>query len=123
MEIKNIDTMDRPYTIMNGEQFVSLLLNLKPGEGVDWYDVAHGEQQSGYRAEKLKWSNSVILLMGGYGNEVLCCYLDDESYRGDEQAPHTISDCNQIDCVLTEFIILRNSDPDCFIVVKEGSAR
>lgn len=76
-----VDGYGYSYVVADKQMLIKRICDLKPGEGFDWADIDDDSAGTSYRAEKLKWTDSIIVLIGGYGGETISRYLDDETFN------------------------------------------
>lgn len=101
-----VDGYGYSYIVADKAMLINRICDLKPGEGFDWADIDNGNGGTSYRAEKLNWNDSIVVLIGGYGGVTESCYLDDETFSG------TCSSCDTdfIESAVNQFFTTRCID-------------
>lgn len=111
-----ISEFDEPYIVATKEMLVKRICELKSNEGFDWADVDNDGIGTAYRIDKLNWTDSVMVLIGGYGGITESCYLDDETFNGKCSS----CDADSIVNAVNQFYIERCIDKSEIILIANG---
>ncbi len=112
-------TEDVPFSLVIKEEekdLASMICELKDGEILELCE-RDSDNEITYCAERIKWKDSCLALIGGYGGDTKCCYLSGASVIPD-------SSCNQEDMdtirqMVHEFCQLVHAKESDFVVKKE----
>lgn len=79
------DSWGNQYVISTKECLIKQLLGLKEMETLGWAEIDEdGEVCISFLATKMIWEDSIIILLGGYGAETLCCNVEDANEKTEQ---------------------------------------
>lgn len=123
------DVKDVPFKIINKlvdsngnrlyvcNDLADTITNLSVGERIDCYEYDPNENALGsiaHCAEKICWMDSVVVLVGGYGGDVKCCYLPSQSCCQEDK--ETVDDIVALKDMLDSYFNVANITTSCFAV-------
>lgn len=116
------DEFGKPVILGTKETLIERIKGLHVNESFDWNEI---EQESGrvlasYCVKKIEWSDSTLVLIGGYGGDTLSSYLPGESCNSSEEP----EDEANIRSMVEKFFDVRNiGDEFIFMSVPEKAAK
>jgi hypothetical protein len=101
-----VDSYGYKHYVSNKDSLIKKCCNLRVGEEFDWNEFDDGEVLTSYRVEKIEWSDSVIILVGGYGGFTLSHCCEDRMYCDEYDIVEMVDKFFNNRCIVDKEIIL-----------------
>ena len=83
-----ITEYNEKYKIQNKWDLMYCIQQMPEGTSIDFSEIENietGELGTAYAVEKMRWTDSLVVLIGGYGGDTLCASLwgtsDEDNYE------------------------------------------